>query len=89
MAKQITIAEKPDLSTPLDMQTMGEYVRYKRTSNNITLEDAASLCGLSKQAYNNVERGVANIRVDTLLKVFSAFGIKLSIQEEEQENDGW
>lgn len=36
MAKQITIAEKPDLSTPLDMQTMGEYVRYKRTSNNIT-----------------------------------------------------
>lgn len=89
MGKQITVSEKPDISGPLDMRTIGEYVRYKRTSNKITLEDAASLSGLSKQAYNNVEKGIENIRIETLLKVCTALGIKLFIQDEKQEDDIW
>ena len=89
MGKQIIVADKPDLSGSLDMQTIGKYVRYKRTSNKLTLEDAASLSGLSKQAYNNVEKGVENIRIETLLKVCAALGIKLFIQDEKQDDDVW
>ncbi len=82
MPRRVIATEKPNLSTPLDMRLLGQWVRFRRTSLDITLEDAAGLCGLSKQAYSNVEKGVENIRADTLFKVLGAMGIKLKIQEE-------
>ncbi|GGD69571.1 helix-turn-helix domain-containing protein [Lacimicrobium alkaliphilum] len=89
MAKKVTIAKKPDLSQPADMRILGQFIRHRRTSLNMTLEDAASLCGLSKQAYSNVERGVNNIRVETLFKALDALGVFLTIQETEQGEDDW
>jgi len=87
MAKRVVISEKPDLSAATDITVLGQFVRYKRTSLNLTLEDAASLCGLSKQAYNNVEKGLATIRVETLFKVLVALGISLSINEQGNDDD--
>lgn len=88
MSKRVIATDKPDLSATLDMQTIGLFVRHTRTSLDMTLEDAAGLCGLSKQAYNNVEKGVENIRVNTLLKVMAALGIKLLI-DDTRSDDGW
>ena len=87
MAKRVVISEKPGLSAATDITVLGQFVRYKRTSLNLTLEDAASLCGLSKQAYNNVEKGLATIRVETLFKVLVALGISLSINEQGNDDD--
>lgn len=89
MAKKVTIAKKPDLSQPADMCVLGQFIRHRRTSLDMTLEDAAGLCGLSKQAYSNVEKGVSNIRVDTLFKALNALGISLNIQETEQVENDW
>ncbi|THB68025.1 MAG: XRE family transcriptional regulator [Gammaproteobacteria bacterium] len=86
MAKTVISKEKPDLSAPVNMEILGKYVRYKRTSIGMTLEDAASLCSLSKQAYNNVEKGSGNIRVQTLFAVLNSLGIKLNILDKEQES---
>ena len=88
MPKKVISTEKPDLSLPLNMNVIGDFVRYKRTSLGITLEDAAALCDLSKQAYNNIEKGIENSRVDTLFKVLSALGIRLEIKDEVSD-DGW
>ncbi|THB69954.1 MAG: XRE family transcriptional regulator [Gammaproteobacteria bacterium] len=88
MSKRVIATEKPDLSLPLDLGLLSKLVRHKRSSMGITLENAASLCGLSKQAYNNVEKGCGNIRVQTLFIVLEAFGIKLSVLEQE-EDDVW
>jgi hypothetical protein len=33
----------------------GEFIRFKRTSLDITIENAASLCGVSKQNLNNIK----------------------------------
>jgi transcriptional regulator with XRE-family HTH domain len=81
MARNITITPKPDLSETNDMTTIGNLVRHKRTALGITLEDAASLCQLSKQAYNNVEKGLESVRVETLLKVLDALGIQLTVSD--------
>ena len=87
--RQVTQSTKPDLSNPVDMKTLGAMVRYRRTSLGITLEDAAGLCGLSKQAYNNVEKGLLTVKVDTLFKVLSAFGVALFLQEPSEGSDDW
>lgn len=89
MAKRVTITEKPDLSLPLDSKLLGQVIRYKRTSLDMTLEDAASLCDLSKQAYNNIEKGVGNVRVETLIKAIHALGIKVTIDPMERADDNW
>ena len=87
MAKKVCFTEKPDITAAADIKTIAMFVRYKRTSMGITLEDAAALCGLSKQAYNNIEKGVENSRIDTLFKALSALGIKLKIDETEAEDE--
>ncbi|WP_404401673.1 helix-turn-helix domain-containing protein [Idiomarina seosinensis] len=93
MAKRIIIPTKPDLNQPLSVSQIANYVRYKRASLGMTLEDAASLCGLSKQAYNNVEKGLPNVRIETVFKVLEGLGIKLFINEQQESpagrNDGW
>ena len=81
MARNITITPKPDLSRANNMATIGALVRHKRTMLGITLEDAASLCQLSKQAYNNVEKGLESVRVETLFKVLDALGIQLTVSD--------
>ena len=81
MARNITITPKPDLSQANSMATIGALVRHKRTMLGITLEDAASLCQLSKQAYNNVEKSLESVRVETLLKVLNALGIQLTVRD--------
>lgn len=88
MPKRVVISEKPDLSAPIDIGVLSQFVRYKRTSLDMTIEDTASLCNLSKQAYSNVEKGVGNIRVETLFKVLVALGISLSVVEQ-GDDDEW
>lgn len=36
---------------------LGAYIRHHRTHLGLTLEDAAALCEVSKQTYNNIELG--------------------------------
>ena len=87
MAKRVVQSSKPQLTGPLGSKQLGAFVRYRRTSEGITLQDAAALCGLSKQAYSNVEKGVATVRLDTVLKVLAALGIALRIDEPEVGDD--
>ena len=74
--------KKPDAQKTIDYIWLGQYIRYKRTSLGMGLVEAATLCGLSKTAYSNVELA-KNSRVDTLFAVLKNLGIRLSIQEEE------
>lgn len=98
MARSVVATPKPDLSKPADMPLLGAFLRHRRTSLNMTLEDAAALCGVSKQAYNNIELGAETIKVETLFKVMAAFGITLSINDSstmspaskpDGDNDEW
>ena len=89
MPKRVVITDKPDPSASINIEILGQFVRHKRTFLGMTLEDAASLCGLSKQAYSNVEKGLGNVRAETLFKVLVALGIKLSIDDRQiADGDG-
>lgn len=89
MARQVTLSPEPDFTTPADMAKLGAAVRYRRTSLGLTLENAAGLCGLSKQAYNNVELGVESVKVATLFKVLIALGIDIYIDDQQGTTDEW
>lgn len=87
MAKRVVVTDKPNLSETVTPVLLGQFIRYKRTTMGMTLEDAASLCCVSKQAYQNLEKGFTSTRFETLFKVLSALGIRLELQDKEQKDD--
>ena len=88
MAKKVVASPLPDLEGALDMNLIGEYIRHQRTSLGMTLVDAAALSNLSKQTYQNIEKGGATVKVESLLKVCKALGVGLSINIQET-SDEW
>lgn len=84
MPRTVVVTPKPDIEKPVDMPLLGAYIRNHRTHLGLTLEDAAALCEVSKQTYNNIELGEKNLNIDTLFRVLNAFGIKLRIMKTEE-----
>ncbi len=82
MAKRVIATKAPNLDLPVDMSRLGEFVRFKRTSLDLTIENAASLCGVSKQAMSNIELGVDSVKLATLFKVINQLGISLWLENQ-------
>lgn len=79
MAKKVVTTSSPSLEGELDMSSIGEYIRHQRTKAGMTLVDAAALSHLSKQTYQNIEKGHATVKVESLLKACRALGVHLTI----------
>ena len=94
MAKRVIATKAPNIDLPVNMIRLGEFVRFKRTSLDITIENAASLCGISKQALNNIELGVDSVKLVTLFKVINQLGISLWFESQgaecnKEKDDEW
>ena len=94
MAKRVVATKKPDSETPVNMEKLGQFVRFKRTSMGMTIENAANTCGVSKQAFSNVESGLETVKAETIFKVLDCLGITLWFDQgisssKTDENDVW
>ncbi|MDF1827822.1 MAG: helix-turn-helix transcriptional regulator [Legionellaceae bacterium] len=80
MAKNIKKAVTPNLDQSLTPELLGQVIKAKRTQSNLSIEDAAGLCGVAKQTFMNIEHGQHTSQLATILKVCSALGVKILIQ---------
>ena len=87
MVKKVVTTPAPPIGGNLDMNTIGDYIRHQRTSLGMTLVDAAALSNLSKQTYQNIEKGHSTVKVESLLKACKALGVGLSIILAESDDD--
>ena len=60
----------------------------------MTIENAAGICGVSKQAFSNVESGLETVKAETIFKVLNCLGIALWFNQnlsggETDENNKW
>ena len=58
-----------------DMMVIGEKLYKIRKKTGLSQEEAAWQAGISDRAYANIERGTANPRLDTLIKICNVLGI--------------
>lgn len=67
--------------------TIGKHLKSIRQSRNMTLEDVASLTGVSKPMLGQIERGQSSPTVNTLWKISTGMKIPFSsfLQESESE----
>jgi transcriptional regulator with XRE-family HTH domain len=92
MAKRIKALPTPDLNTNLSSELLGQAIRARRTQSQLRLEDAAALCGVSKQTLTNVERGEGTSQMNLVLQICSGLGIQLRIVSwlaDQGVSDGW
>lgn len=80
MAKRVIPTKAPNIDLPVNVKRLGEFVRFKRTTLGLTIENTASLCGVSKQALNNIELGLDTVKLVTLFKVLNELGISLQLK---------
>ena len=77
MAKRIVVTPQPDQKDRMNEELLGQWVRFVRTSVGLSIEDAAALAGVSKQAFSDLEHGKAGCRLGIMMKILDSLGIEL------------
>ena len=77
--KKVKAVKEPPFDTALTPETIGLFIKARRTQQGLSTNDAAMLCGVSAQTLNNIENGIAGMKVSSVLSIMSALGIKLQI----------
>lgn len=89
MSKKIIKLSTPNLQNPLNGELLGSAIKARRTQSNLRQEDAASLCGVAKQTYMQIEHGNPNSKLETILKVCSGLGVNLYIESWDADDNDW
>lgn len=83
--KQVKSLPTPNLDQPLSLTLIGEAIRARRTQQKLDLKTAAMLCDVSVVTLSKIENGSQGVRMDSVLKVMSALGLRMHIAPWEYE----
>lgn len=59
----------------MNNKSIGHILRKYRVKNNYTQEDVSSITGLAPRYISQLERGLSNGSIDTLIKLCNAYNI--------------
>ena len=83
--KQVKSLPTPDLNQALSLELVGQTIKARRTQQGLDMKTAAMLCDISVVTLSKVENAAKGVRMDSILKVMTALGIKMSIASWENE----
>jgi len=84
--KQIKSLPTPDLTQVLSLELIGEAIKARRTQQKLDRKTAAMLCDVSTVTLGKIENASSGIRMESVLKVTMALGIKMYIAPWETSN---
>ena len=80
MAKNVKETSQPSSNVISDIKDFGKHLKYKRTSQGLTLVEAAQLCNINNTTLIRLEKGSEGVRLSTALHVAKMFGLKLILE---------
>ena len=83
--KQVKSLATPDLNQALSLELVGKAIKARRTQQGLDMKTASMLCDISVVTLSKVENAAKGVRMDSILKVMTALGIKMSIESWEDE----
>ena len=63
-----------------EKKSIGELVQERRKSRKIRQEDLAEIAGISPRTLRDIEKGIANPELETLLKIFEVLGLGIKVE---------
>jgi len=85
IGKQVKSLPTPDLNQKISSELIGKAIRAKRTQEGLDNQTAALLCGVSAVTLSKVENASKGVRLESVLKIMEALGIKLNISPWEEK----
>ena len=80
MAKKVKESTIPDSNIITDVKDFGKHLKYKRTSQGLTLVEASQLCNINATTLIRLEKGSEGVRLSTAIYVEKMFGLKLILE---------
>lgn len=77
MARKITPLPLPASPVVDSVEAFGVFVRSLRTQQQLRIDDAAALCGVSVQLLSDLENGSRSVGLDKALAVAQQLGLTL------------
>lgn len=77
--KQIKALPTPDLSQVLSLEIIGNTIKARRTQQKLDRKTAAMLCDVSVVTLGKIENASKGVRMESVLKVMTALGIKMQL----------
>lgn len=63
----------------MNIENIGEAIRVRRNFLKITQDDLADISGISERTLRDIEKGLANPELKSLMKLCEVLGMKLTI----------
>lgn len=80
MAKNVKLSAKPNDNVISDVKDLGKHIKFHRTKEGLTLDEAAKLCNINTLTLMRLEKGADGVRLSTALLVSKMFGLKLVVE---------
>lgn len=77
--KKVKATNPPSFNEALTTDSIGLFIKARRTQQGLSTNDAAMLCGVSTNTLNSIENGVSGMKVSSILSIMNALGIKLRV----------
>lgn len=63
----------------MDIKEIGQKIKNRRRFLKITQEDLADISGISERTLRDIEKGLANPELQSLIKICEVLGLELKI----------
>ena len=77
MARTITPQPLPESLVVDSIEAFGAFIRSLRTQQQLRIDDAAALCGVSVQLLSDLENGKRSVGLDKALAIAQQMGLSL------------
>lgn len=80
MSKSVIPLPIPAPQQLFDAETLGRFIRARRTQTGMGIHEAAAFCGVAVGTMTKIERASGDVRLSTVLNVCRMLGVTLSIE---------
>lgn len=63
-----------------EKETIGSIIQSRRKARKIAQEQLADIAGISPRTLRDIEKGIANPELETLMKVCTVLGMEIKIE---------
>ena len=79
MPRVIVPTPLPERQQLSDAETLGKFIRARRTQAGMGIHEAAAICGVSVDTMSRIEKATGDVRLSTALGVCRMMGVVISI----------
>jgi transcriptional regulator with XRE-family HTH domain len=80
MSKTVISLPTPNPQQLLDAETLGKFIRARRTQSGMGIHEAAAFCGVAVGTMSKIETASGDVRLSTVLNVCKMLGVTINIE---------